>query len=143
MTVKQHAFLAAYSKQGNVSAAAKAAKIGRRSHSNWLKEPEYRTAFEDAREEAADYLEGQAWKRATSAKKPSDVLLIFLLKGIRPEKFRENLNLSGSVGISAAEAILGARRKRMEQQKDGPCQCSCRPCKEGRHKECPYGEHES
>jgi hypothetical protein len=113
MTPKQRAFLAAFSMEGNISAAAKAAQIGRRSHTNWLQDAEYRTAFEEAREEAADFLESQAWKRATSAKKPSDVLLIFLLKGCRPEKFRENLNLSGSVGIGAAQAILEARKKRM------------------------------
>jgi hypothetical protein len=39
-----------------------------------------------ALEEAIDILEAEAWKRGTSV---SDVLLIFLLKAHRPEKYRE------------------------------------------------------
>jgi hypothetical protein len=49
---KQALFLAAYSKLGNVSAASKAAGIGRDRHYYWARDPRYRTAFEQAHQMA-------------------------------------------------------------------------------------------
>lgn len=128
---KARAFLKALARTGNISAAAKMAKVARRSHDNWLKIiPEYRRAFVEAMDRAADRLEREALRRAAEGlrrfkfhqglpimiacdkdhpeavlvTKPdgsqghvrhyyeheySDTLLIFLLKAVRPEKFRE------------------------------------------------------
>src|SRR5579862_6675500 len=86
-TLKKEALLAAYSRLGSITAAAKAAKIDRSTHYEWHKSDEaYRKAFAEAREQAGDALEDEAARRAFDG---SDTLLIFLLKGLKPEKFRE------------------------------------------------------
>lgn len=100
----QERFLDAFKQVGNVSAAAKLAGIGRRTHYDWLAgDPEYATNFADAEETAADALEMEARRRAVlgikedvlykgrvvaTKKTYSDTLLIFLLNGARPEKYR-------------------------------------------------------
>lgn len=103
---RQNAFLAAFSRTGNITVAANKAGINRGTHYEWIDtDPEYAGRFADASEEAADYLEAEARRRAVvgveepvgwyqgeaggTVRKYSDTLLIFLLKGLRPEKFRE------------------------------------------------------
>lgn len=103
---KKRAFLAAYAECGNVTQAALIAKVSRRSHVDWMKDPAYVEAFRAAEDQAADALEKEARRRAIegvdepvfykgdecgTVRKYSDTLLIFLLKGIRPEKYRENI----------------------------------------------------
>jgi hypothetical protein len=90
MTLKQRTFLAAYSKVGIISEAARKAKVDRKSHTNWLRDEEYRLAFADAKEEAIELLEANVRRRAMRARKPSDLLAIFLLKAARPEVYRDN-----------------------------------------------------
>ncbi|MCH7474353.1 MAG: hypothetical protein IIA27_06745 [Gemmatimonadetes bacterium] len=92
--------------------ACEVAGVGRSSHYRWLeKDPEYREAFELAKEDAADILEAEAYRRAVEGvEKPvgwykgkpggtvreySDILLIFLLKALRPEKYRERVEMHG------------------------------------------------
>jgi hypothetical protein len=109
---KRTAFLAAFRKTASVRCAAKAARIDRTLHYIWLTEdPEYRQAFEQAREEAAQVLEDEAVRRAYNGTlKPvfyqgekvdavieySDALLMFLLKGRRPEVFRDRADIEHS-----------------------------------------------
>ncbi len=120
----KRAALSAYAQTGNLRLALEAARIGRRTHYDWLRDdPEYAAAFERAREEAADRLEEEAVRRAiegvrrkrfTSRGDPvidpetkkqyeeliySDTLLIFLLKGLRPEKFRESVTVVQTTGV--------------------------------------------
>jgi len=123
---KKRAFLSAFAKLGTVGRAAKLAKIERHTHSIWMKEEGeqadlYRQAFADAMDEACDIMEMEARRRAVhGVEKPvfgslgqgmgsgeigrvqeySDTLLIFLLKGARPEKFRErsSTEISGPGG---------------------------------------------
>ena len=103
---KQRAFLAAYIEIGNITGAAKMAHISRTNHYEWFKENEdYNEAFTQAEEAAADRLEEEAWRRAVEGTvKPvfykgqqvggireySDTLLIFLLNGMRPEKYKKH-----------------------------------------------------
>lgn len=77
--------------------------MGRRTHYDWLKADQtYALQVADAAEEAADNLE---WELLTRARdrledsevpegkkriRGSDLLLIFLLKGLRPWKYRDN-----------------------------------------------------
>jgi hypothetical protein len=98
--------LAAYAKCGVVSRACKLAKVGRATHYVWLDEDaEYRKAFEESHKHAVEYLESVARKRATRGwlepvyhkgevcghvRRFSDTLLIFLLKGAAPEKYRDS-----------------------------------------------------
>lgn len=79
--------LAALAKTGNVSASARAAGIDRATHYKWLHiDAEYAAAVEIAIDDAVDVLEAVARQRAIHG---SDLLLIFLLKGHRPEKYRD------------------------------------------------------
>lgn len=106
---KQRAFLAAYAELGTVLHAAEAAGINRCTHNAWLADPVYAEAFEEAKEAAAERLEREAIRRAVEGvEKPvyqggqmvgtireySDTLLIFTLKGLRPEKYRERFQVS-------------------------------------------------
>lgn len=120
---KKKKFLAAYRDLGNVSFAARMAGISRRCHYQWLEQDaDYKAAFDDAAEEAADGLEAEARRRAVEGleepvfgslgagagsgvvghiRKYSDTLLIFLLKGSKPEKFQER-HLVGGKGKGGA-----------------------------------------
>ena len=101
---KKRAFLAAYEKTCNISEAAKASKLTRQAHYKWLREDEdYARIFEESKEIAAQVLEDTAVERA---KKGSDVLLIFLLKGARPEKYRERHEIAGKNGRPIPEKIV-------------------------------------
>lgn len=55
----------------------------------------------------ADVLEGEASRRAMSG---SDLLLIFLLKGLRPEKYRERVTLPPAELDKLIEQVLAERR---------------------------------
>jgi hypothetical protein len=87
-----------------VSGACKAAAIGRRTHYEWVEsDPEYAAAVEDAKADAIEALELEARKRATARKRPSDTLLIFLLKKLDPS-YRDNhkVEVSGPAGGAIA-----------------------------------------
>lgn len=102
---KKRAFLTAFAKVGTVTHAAEIAGVNRDTHRIWLqKDPEYAAAFERAKDAFADLLEKVALERATEGweepvfqggkevgrvRKFSNTLLIFLLKGLRPDKYRE------------------------------------------------------
>lgn len=111
--VKRKAFLAAFSRCATVTYAAEAAKVTRQQHYNWLRDPEYQQAFEQARETAIEVLEAEAVRRAVLGRdepvyfqgkvvgriqRYSDILLIFLLKGARPEKYRDRHEFTGAGG---------------------------------------------
>lgn len=105
---KKRAFLAAYSEVGNITQAAIVAGVSRQSHYDWLKEDaDYPQAFRTAGEEAGERLEQEARRRAvTGIDKPifqggkqvgvvreySDTLLIFLMKGNMPEKYKDRVH---------------------------------------------------
>ncbi len=106
--LRKKAMLEAFAECGNVTLACEIANIGRTTHYEWLKEDEkYAKAFDNAMEQAADRLEQEARRRAVEGTtKPvfykgeecgyireySDTLLIFLLKGARPEKYKERVH---------------------------------------------------
>jgi hypothetical protein len=112
---KKIAFLQAYIEMGgHVSKAARAARVDRSTPYNWLAaDPAYKEAFERAREQAADVLEAEVIRRGAHGfdepvfyqgkvvgqiRKYSDNLLMFMLKGLRPAKFRDNYNPLAVVG---------------------------------------------
>jgi hypothetical protein len=83
----QEAFLATYRGMGVIGHACSALKIPRSTLQSWIaREPEFKAALELAEEDAIDRLEAEALRRAYEG---SDVLLIFLLKGARPNKYRD------------------------------------------------------
>lgn len=87
----------------------------------------YAAAFADAQDDAADSLEAEATRRARlGVSEPiyqggklvgykrnfSDTLLIFLLKGLRPEKFKDRHEHSGPGGTPLpVKVIFGGRHR--------------------------------
>ncbi len=119
---KKRAALEAYGKLGSITAACEAAGVHRRTHYDWLEADEaYAEAFTQARGVAADSLEAEAISRARDGwrepvyqggkmvgtiLKKSDTLLIFLLKGLRPEKFRDRHEVSGPEGQPVVYQVI-------------------------------------
>lgn len=119
----QQRFLKAFCQTGNVSLAAKSAKVRRQTHYEWLdrevtdgiadQADSYTRAYTEAEAIAVDLLEGEAVRRAKdgvlepvfqggkrvgSIRRYSDTLLIFLLKGRKPEMYRERFEHTGKNG---------------------------------------------
>ena len=121
---QQAAFLAAYARIATVKDAAQAAGVGRRTHYDWLAaDATYVERFEEARRDATDVLLREARRRAVvgvqepvfyrgeavgTVTKYSDVLLIFLLKGLLPQVFRDRVEHTGAhgEGIRVASTAL-------------------------------------
>lgn len=102
-------FLETLANTGNIRISANAAGI----HKSWLyilreRHPEFAQQWDDAIDDSLDILEAEGWRRAVKGnEKPifhkgeqiatvreySDTLLIFFLKGGRPEKYRDNFNI--------------------------------------------------
>jgi len=111
--LRQRAFLAAFRETGSVTVAARAARVSKNAHVKWMKDPEYAAEFEKARAEAAQSLEDEAVRRAREGwKEPvfyrgkicgythrySDPLLMFLLRGWQPARYRDRTEISGPEG---------------------------------------------
>ena len=102
---KRQAFLAALAETGNILKSSEIARVARRTAYDWkAADPEFADAWERALDIGADALEDEAVRRAVDGveepvfyqgkacgvvRKYSDTLLIFLLKGRRPEKYRD------------------------------------------------------
>lgn len=129
MTPKQTAFLRTYATTANITSAARFAKVGRRTHYDWLREPEYAQAFADAKAEACEALEAEARRRAVTGllrpvfyqgrktgqvREYSDTLLIFLMKAAMPEKYRDNVKIEHSGELAVISERLTAARKRLK-----------------------------
>ena len=107
--------LVALAETGNVTEAALAAKIDRCTHYKWLNaDPAYVESAAEAMEQAADHLETEARRRAVDGVseplmyqgikvghvlKYSDTLLIFLLKAVRPEKYRDHYHVAVDANV--------------------------------------------
>lgn len=113
---KREQFLAAIIQTaGNISEACEAAQISRRAAYDWREaDAEFKQAWDDAVEVTTEALEQEVYRRAHEGcdepvfykgemcgeiKKYSDTLAMFILKGRRPEKYRENIKqeISGEV----------------------------------------------
>lgn len=111
------AFIDELRKRGNVSEAAAASGIGRRTAYELRdRDPDFAAAWEDAINAAVDAMEGEAWRRAVEGvdepvfgrvakdedgqigviRKYSDSLMQTLLKAHRPEKYRERAEVQHS-----------------------------------------------
>lgn len=124
---RQKAFLAVYSETANIRASARAAKISRRTHYDWMeKDARYRTTFEAAGDDATDFLEREAVRRGAEGLRRykftgkgekvmwlnphtgveehyyeveySDLLLRFMLQARRPDVYRERREVTGVGG---------------------------------------------
>jgi hypothetical protein len=118
---KKRAFLAAYSNCGVVRLACAASGVAHGSYYGWIKkDPRFAAAVSEAKEEFIEHLEVEADRRAVEGvrrlkfhgktgvvlrdehgkvyeeREYSDTLLIFRLKALRPEMYRENYTLKVS-----------------------------------------------
>jgi hypothetical protein len=126
----QAAFLAAFRETGNVSLSAAAAGIERTTHYKWLDDDGYRARFDLAQDDAVDVLEAEARRRAVegvdepvgwyqgvaggTVRKYSDTLLIFLMKGAAPHKYRERHDVEHSGSIGTPELTVVVKRREAE-----------------------------
>jgi hypothetical protein len=101
--------------EGDVSAACSAIGVGRRSIYDWRENDEdFAAAWDDVVEASTEKLEREAYRRAHDGveepvfyqgeicghvMKKSDTLLMFILKGRKPEKYRDNSKVElGGIG---------------------------------------------
>lgn len=118
-TKTKEKFLANLADAGNVRAAAYSVGVGRNTPYVWKsQDPEFAKKWDQALEEATDKLEEEARRRALlgvdepvyqsgrlvgHVKKYSDTLLIFLLKGQNPQKYRDRwqgeLSTNGNIRV--------------------------------------------
>lgn len=126
---RKRLFLASIARWGSVTRAAQETGIHKSSHYEWMqRDPVYAAAYKQAEDEAIEAMEAEARRRAVEGvSKPvfgkggevyghiteySDQLLMFLLKGKRPEVYRERVDLTVDIRKEAeriaAEAGLEA-----------------------------------
>ena len=124
---KKNDFLMTYIRCGSISKAARKCKIDRTTHYQWMKNEKYAQAFEKARQHAGDLLEEEAYRRAVegysqpiyykgekvgSKKVYSDYLLAELLRGAKPEVYRDNkTEVNANVNINLSDAVAAARER--------------------------------
>lgn len=133
--VKKRLFLIAYSETGNLSFASEVAGIDRSTHYVWLKnDVKYAEAYEQAKDIAADALELEARRRAVegvdepvyykgravgAVRKFSDTLLIVLLKGVMPEKYKDRQDIKHSGGLAHKHDLTSLSDDELRQILDG------------------------
>jgi hypothetical protein len=138
---QQKAFIAAFALSANLSAAAKAVKIERARHYDWIEFDEpYRRAFEAVQDQAAQTLEDEAVRRAYEGiRRPmyyrgkpvktggrrgrqvfeveySDTLLLALLKRFRPALYRDKVVAEVTGSIDLVERLQAGRQRLLQMQ---------------------------
>lgn len=136
---KRAKFLQALESGASVAKAAKAAGWSRRSAYNYRSSEEgFFKEWDDAVEAGTDLLEDEAQRRAVEGvKKPvyqggkrvgyvqeySDTLLIFMMKGRRPEKYRERATVEhtgeGGGPVQISSPALDQAAQELNQWRDG------------------------
>ncbi len=126
-------FLKAFRECASITKAAKIANVDRGAHYDWMRAlPEYPALFAQAQEEAAQWMEDEATRRASEGilqaewyqgkavgtkRVFSDGLMMFLLRGLMPMKYRPaaSIEVTGPGGgpLEIVER-LNAARKRIE-----------------------------
>lgn len=118
-----------------MSRACELSGLSRKSaYDHRREDEEFAADWEDALDVSMDLLEEEARRRALEGveepvfyqgescglvRKYSDTLLIFLLKGGRPEKFRERHEVKHEAGGSLMATVVKALREQKERE-DGP-----------------------
>lgn len=117
----QPRFLEVFAATGNVRLAASAAGVSRSAPYKHARiDPEFAEKWLSAREDAVDTLEAEARRRALAG---SDTLIMFLLKSLRPDVYRDRASLdvrldlrreaervAASLGVGVEETIAEAER---------------------------------
>ncbi len=106
-------FLERMRNSGNVRASCSAAGVPRRTVYNWrARWKTFADEWDEAKEDAVDALDLEAWKRATEGQ--SDKLLMFLLKAHKPEVYnpvsKSEVELGGTDGGAIRIEVVGGYR---------------------------------
>jgi len=128
-------FLEAFRNSGLVRSACLTARVSSRVVSQRRADDlDFSTAYEEAREQAADALEAAAWQRAVHGVRRerqfmlngkltteiittySDSLLMFLLRGNRPKKFREQVDHNHNLIVLEQETRRMARERGVDEE---------------------------
>ena len=109
---KRTSFLSVLADGASVSQAALSIDVKRPSlYAMRNKDQEFREDWDDAVEAGTDCLEDEAVRRARES---SDVLLIFMLKARRPDRFRERSTVDVNVTSDLAGRIETSRKRTIE-----------------------------
>jgi hypothetical protein len=101
----EEVWLTTFRLTGNVAMACRAAGIERSTvYDRRDKVAAFRKAWEEAKEEAIDTLAAEARSRAMNG---SDLLMIFLLKAMRPEIYRDGVRASVEIANSGSSSSPG------------------------------------
>jgi hypothetical protein len=130
----QKRFLQTFAEVGTIREACRQANVGRRTHYDWMEDPAYRAAFEDAKEDAVDGLVEECRRRARDGveepvfylgqqvgaiRKYSDSMLMFLIRGWRPDTYREQwkgeLQHTGALAVSRGPDLKQLTHEQLEQ----------------------------
>jgi hypothetical protein len=115
-------FLRVLAECGHVSASAEAAGIGRAALYKWRQDdPNFAAAWEEALVVGADALEDEAKRRAMDG---SDALLIFLLKGLKADRFgqKSQIDITNNLQMDLRKMPIEELYKRLDYlraQQDG------------------------
>ena len=105
----QSVFLSSFSQCGNITQSSGDAGVTRQAvFYAYKRHPDFRVLYEEAKEASIERLEEVARNRATAS---SDNLLIFLLKSMRPEVYREvvrneNINVNMNANLERLDRQL-------------------------------------
>jgi hypothetical protein len=132
-------FLATLAQGHSVTDAAIKAGVNRVTVYRWrADDPDFAAGWDDAWEQRGDVLEQTAFNRAVTGwlepvytvkgelagkvRKYSDSLLVTLLKGAKPERYRENLKVTGSMQTTLipSEATAATLSVLLEAIEDNP-----------------------
>lgn len=101
---KKERFLTAYRKLGGMVTAAEAVDVSPNTIWEWRQDDEeFASRFNALREKDTEQLEKEARRRAL---KKSDLLMMFLLKGRRPETYRDNSKVEHTGTVSIKDLLL-------------------------------------
>ena len=110
------AFLKSLADCGIVRVACEEAGIEpKTAYNNRKSDPEFAAEWQAALDLAADSLEAEIRRRAFAG---SDLLAIFLMKGLRPEKFREKVYISSAQLDQLIERELAVLKGEEPQEAD-------------------------
>jgi len=144
---KRKLFLAAYVECGAITSAAKATSVCETLHYKWLADPAYAAAFAEAEKQAINRLEAELFRRvyegteepvvyqgelcyqkdakgkltnkALTIRRKNDTLLIFALKGKRPDVYRDNfkgeLAITGDVQVNHKIQLRSLSNEQLDQ----------------------------
>ena len=124
---KRKNFLEALGTTASVTRSCKLARLPRQTAYDWREaDADFAKAWDDARERGTDALEDEAVRRAHegtlrpvfqggkkvgTVRDYSDTLLIFTLKALRPDKFKDRAVVEHDMTDRLAERLDAARKK--------------------------------